>query len=323
MAELNPKIMVLGPPPYFHLHEKLFPEEFNFLKPWESPLPLLQFLSTYASSARALLCSAFTPVTADILRKLPELRFIVTTSVGVNHIDLPECRRRGISIANAPQIFSEDVADLAVGLLIDVLRRISGANRFVKSGFWPRKGDYPLGSKLGGKRVGIVGLGSIGLEVARRLEGFGCIISYNSRKQKSSIPYPFCSDVRQLAADCDILIICCALTDETRHMINKEILMELGKEGVIVNVARGAIIDEKELIQCLVEDEIAGAGLDVFENEPYVPEELIGLENVVLSSHHAVYTREGWWICYKLMSENLEAFFSKRSLLSPLVVVDG
>lgn len=176
-----------------------------------------------------------------------------------------------------------------------------------------------MGSKLGGKRVGIVGLGSIGLEVAKRLEAFGCIILYNSRRKKANISYPFYSNVCELAANSNALIICCALTDETRHMINKEVMKALGKEGVIINIGRGAIIDEKELVQCLVQGEIGGAGLDVFENEPDVPKELFTLDNVVLSPHVAVFTQESFSDLYDLMVGNLEAFFSNKTLLSPVL----
>ncbi|GFY99595.1 D-isomer specific 2-hydroxyacid dehydrogenase family protein [Actinidia rufa] len=173
---------------------------------------------------------------------------------------------------------------------------------------------------LGGKRVGIVGLGSIGLDVAKRLEAFGCILSYNSRKKKPSVPFPFYSNVCELAANCEVLIICCALTEETHHMINYEILSALGKEGVIVNIARGGIIDEKELVRCLVQGDIAGAGLDVFENEPEVPRELFGLANVVLSPHRAV--------CFRKNCQLKEALFAlgKKGVIVNIAhgaVVDG
>lgn len=171
---------------------------------------------------------------------------------------------------------------------------------------------------MGGKRIGIVGLGSIGQEVAKRLEAFGCKISYYSRKEKPWISYSFYGDVHELASASDILVICCALTEETHHLINKEVLMALGKEGVIVNIARGGIIDEKELVQCLLQGEIAGAGLDVFEDEPHVPEELLGLDSVVLSSHSAVFTHESFKQVYELVVGNLEAFFSNKPLLSPV-----
>lgn len=311
-----PQVIILKQPSLFRLFENQLLQKFQLLKAWESPLPTHTFLTTHAQSVQAMICSGMTPVTADVLQHLASLRLVVSTSAGVNHIDLPECKRRGIAVANAGTVFSEDCADMAVALLIDVWRKLTAADRYVRKGLWPVNGEYPLGSKLGGKRVGIVGLGSIGLEVAKRLEAFGCIISYNSRKKKPSVSYPYYSNVSELAADSDVLIICCALTDQTRHMINKKVMLALGKEGVIVNIARGAIIDEKEMVQCLVNGEIGGAGLDVFENEPEVPKELFSLDNVVMSPHRAVFTPDSFLADHELIIGNLEAFFSNKPLLS-------
>ncbi|KAL2492168.1 D-isomer specific 2-hydroxyacid dehydrogenase family protein [Abeliophyllum distichum] len=192
-AQQLPEIIVLGPPAVFGRYEKEFSMKFRILK----PLPLSEFLSAHAQNTNAVLCSAAFSLSAAILCHLPSFRLVVTTSAGLNHIDLPECRRRHISVANAPTIFS---ADIAAGLLLDVMRKITAGNRFVKNGHWRKSGDYVLGFKLGGKRVGIVGLGNIVLEVERRLEAFGCIISYHSREKKSFVPYPFYIDIRELAA---------------------------------------------------------------------------------------------------------------------------
>ncbi|EOX96144.1 D-isomer specific 2-hydroxyacid dehydrogenase family protein [Theobroma cacao] len=315
-----PQVLVIKPPPVLTLFEdKFISSKFQLLKAWESTLPLDQFLTNYAGSVRAVLCSGASPITADIIRLLPSLQLVITASAGVNHIDLTECRRLGIAVTNAAGVFSDDGADAAVGLLIDVLRKVSAADRYVRNGLWPVKGDYALGSKLGGKRVGVVGLGGFGSAVAKRLEAFGCTVLYNSRTQKPSVPYPFYSTVLELAADSDSLIICCGLTAETRHMINREVLLALGKQGVIVNIARGAIINEKEMVECLVRGEIGGAGLDVFENEPNVPEELFGLDNVVLSPHRVVFTPESFVAASELVVGNLEAFFSNKPLLSPVI----
>ena len=172
--------------------------------------------------------------------------------------------------------------------------------------------------QLGGKRVGIVGLGNIGSEIAKRLVAFGCRIAYNSRSKKSSVSFPYYANICNLAANSDILIICCALTKETHHLIDKDVMTALGKEGVIINVGRGALVNEKELVQCLVQGQIRGAGLDVFENEPDVPKELFELENVVLSPHKAIATLESLTSLQELIVGNLEAFFSNKPLLSPI-----
>ncbi|KAM1140560.1 hypothetical protein EV1_040235 [Malus domestica] len=324
MAQDNPtqphQVLLLLPSHCFTALESKASHKFHFLKAWDSPLPQAQFLQSHATSSQVLLSfPKETSITAQLLQLLPSLKLLITISAGLDRVDLAACRARGVRIANSSPIFAGDVADMAVGLFLDVMRKISAANRYVRDGFWVSRGDFVLGSKVGGKRVGIVGLGHIGLQVAKRLEAFDCKILYNSRKEKPSVSYPFYSDVCELAANSDVLVICCALTAQTRHMINKKVLLALGREGVIVNVGRGAIIDEKEMVQCLVQGEIKGAGLDVFENEPQVPKELFELDNVVLSPHKAVLTADCFTDVTDLAMANLEAFFSNKPLLSEVV----
>lgn len=165
----------------------------------------------------------------------------------------------------------------------------------------------------------MVGLGKIGCEITKRLQAFGCIISYNSRQTKPWLSYSYFPNVRDLAAESDALIVCCALNNETHHIINKEVMRALGKDGFLINIGRGALVDEKELVQCLMKGELGGAGLDVFENEPNVPEELFGLDNVVLSPHRAVFTEESINDMAELVAANLEAFFANKPLLTPVV----
>ncbi|GMN57882.1 hypothetical protein TIFTF001_026985 [Ficus carica] len=314
----RPKVLMLNQSPTFALFPSLFTQKFRILKAWESEQPLDQFLAKHARSVHALLGDRHTVVNAELLQLLPALRMVTVTCTGVNQIDLAECRRRGIAVANLGGAYSEDVADFAVGLLIDVLRRVSASDRYVRKGFWRSKGDFPLGFKLGGKRIGIVGMGKIGIEVAKRLQVFGCSIAYTSRNKKPSISYPVYSTVQELAESSDAIILCCGLNDQTRHIVNKKVLSALGKEGVVINIGRGALIDEKELVRCLVGGEIGGAGLDVFENEPYVPKELFALDNVVLCPHRAVHTPESFQASAEIAIANLEAFFSNRPLITPV-----
>ncbi|XVF52774.1 hypothetical protein PTKIN_Ptkin05aG0045700 [Pterospermum kingtungense] len=289
---------------------------FHLLDSHDSPEPFDFYLSRHAHSIRALITIWNTHVTLEFLDRLPRLELIVGTSAGPNHIDLPACRNRGIAVTNTSPAMSEDVADCAVRLLIDVLRRISDADRFVRGRFWPVKEEYPLSFKLSGKRVGIVGMGNVGSEVTNRLSAFGCSIAYNSRKKKQSVPFPFHANVCDLAANSDVLILCCALTEETHHIVNKDVMVALGKQGVVINVGRGPLVDEKELVECLVRGELGGAGLDVFENEPNVPKELFGLDNVVLPLHSGAATQQSFEAVVELIVANLEAFFSNEPLLS-------
>ncbi|KAL2892337.1 Glyoxylate/hydroxypyruvate reductase HPR3 [Bienertia sinuspersici] len=316
-----PKVLLLEPPPIYLHYESQFSLHFNFLKHYNSPLSLPEFLAEVnANDVSAILATTLgPPITAStVLDHLPSLRCIVTSSIGVDFIDLDECRRRNITVANAADVFSADCADSAVALLIDVCRKVSNGDRFVRSGNWSVSADFPLGHQLGRLNIGIVGLGSIGSRVAKRLAAFNCSISYTSRKQKPSVPYSFYPDVYELAENSNVLVLCCPLTDETRHMISKEVLLALGK-GVIINVSRGSVVDEKELVRFLLEDHIAGVGLDVFENEPSVPKELFALDNVVLSPHIAASTDEAFHDLYEHVKANLQAFFSNKPLHSPIV----
>ncbi|KAI3800483.1 hypothetical protein L1987_28574 [Smallanthus sonchifolius] len=312
------KILVLRRPYIFSVHEHDFSNRFHLLKAYESPLPLHDFVHAHAQCVKAVLCSGTYPIKAELIRHLPALQLIASAATGVNHIDMVECGRRGIIVTNAGDTYSDDVADGSVGLLIDVMRRITSGDRFVRGGYWLTSTHYPLGSNLRGKRVGIVGLGNIGSRVATRLEAMGCIVSYTSRHKKHSTPFTFYPNILQLAFDSDALVLCCSLTNDTRHMIDNKVMMALGKKGVIVNVGRGALIDEAELVKCLVEGDIGGVGLDVFEKEPNVPKELFELDNVVLLPHNTAFTKESFYDAAQVLIGNLEAFFTNKPLLTPV-----
>lgn len=169
---------------------------------------------------------------------------------------------------------------------------------------------------MSGRRIGIVGLGNIGLKIAERLDAFDCVVSYKSRKKKPSVRFNYYESLFDLAVKNDVLIVCCPLNEETHHMINKEVMSALGKEGVMINVGRGALIDEKAMVEFLLQGEIGGVGLDVFENEPHVPKQLFDLDNVVLSPHCAVATPEAFDALEDLIVYNLKAFFSHLPLRS-------
>uniref|UniRef100_A0ACD5YZN0 Uncharacterized protein n=1 Tax=Avena sativa TaxID=4498 RepID=A0ACD5YZN0_AVESA len=296
---------------------------YHVLNFYASDAPLPAFLAASAATepepprAALVVGGGAIRVDAAFLDAAPYLRCVVTTAAGLDHIDLAECARRGVVVAGAGEVFSTDVADHAVGLLIDVLRQVSAADRYVRRGLWPVRGDYPLGSKLGGKRVGIIGLGSIGSLIAKRLNVFGCIIQYHSRRPKETVSFKYFPDVISLATESDVLIVACALNGETRHIVSKEVLEALGKGGIVVNIARGGNVDEAALIRALKGGEIAGAGLDVFEKEPHVPAEFFSMDNVVLTAHEAVFTMESGSDLCDLMNGNLEAFFDGKPLLTP------
>ncbi|KAG2564656.1 glyoxylate/hydroxypyruvate reductase HPR3-like [Panicum virgatum] len=297
---------------------------FRLLDFFASGEPVPVFLAGAAASsdpprAAVVVGGGAVRVDAAFLDAVPSLGFVFSTGAGVDHIDLHECARRGVAVANSGTVYSADVADQAVGMLIDVLRRVSAAERFVRRGLWPVQGDYPLGTKLGRKRVGIIGLGNIGSLIAKRLQAFGCVIYYTSRRLRDSVPYKYFPNVHDLASESDVLVVACALNKDTRHIVNKDVLEALGKDGIIINIGRGANVDEMELVQALKEGRIAGAGLDVFENEPKVPPELFSMDNVVMTPHVAVFTSESRSDLRDTMIGNLEAFFSGKPLLTPVL----
>ncbi|XP_047057607.1 glyoxylate/hydroxypyruvate reductase HPR3-like [Lolium rigidum] len=285
---------------------------FRLVDSYASPLNLEAFLASVAADddpPRVALVSGWgnVPVDAGFLDAVPSLECVVTDSANVSHIDLHECARRGVAVANAAGVYSADVADHAIGLLIEVLRRVSAANGARRS-------------MLGGKRVGVIGLGSIGAAIARRLQqAFGCAVSYSSRRRRDDVPYRYFSTVRDLAEHSDALVVACALTTETWHIVDGAVLDALGNSGVLVNVARGGNVDEAELVKALAEGRLAGAGLDVLEYEPKVPAELMEMDNVVLTPHQAAFTPESVADLHRLIVNNLEAFFARQPLLTPVI----
>ncbi|RLM64698.1 hypothetical protein C2845_PM16G00530 [Panicum miliaceum] len=289
-------------------------QRFRVLDSLASGEPLAAFLAAAAAMpdpprAAVIMGGGVVRADAAFLDAVPSIRCLVSTAAGVDHIDLAECARRGVGVANSGTVYSADVADHAVGMLVDVLRR----------GLWPVQEDYAFGSTLRGKRVGIIGLGNIGSLLAKRLEAFGCIIHYNSRRPKDSVPHKYFPDVHDLASESDVLVVACALNKETRHIVGKDVLEALGTDGIVINIGRGASIDEVELVRALKEGRIAGAGLDVFENEPAVPSDLLSMDNVVLTPHSAVFTLESRSdLCEHLICI-LEAFFSGEPLLTPVL----
>lgn len=287
---------------------------------WESPPESRKdFIRSHAQSIRAIVGNASVGADAETIDALPKLEIVASFSVGLDKVDLAKCKERGIRVTNTPDVLTDDVADLAIGLAISVMRRICDADRYVRSGSWKTKGDYKLTSKFSGKTVGIIGLGRIGSAIAQRADAFGCQITYYSRTEKAESKYKYYSNVVDLAANCQVLVVACPLTEATRHIINREVIDALGPKGVLINIGRGPHVDEPELVSALVEGRLGGAGLDVFENEPHVPEALFELDNVVLQPH----VGSGTWETRKDMADlvlgNLEAHVLKKPLLTPVV----
>jgi lactate dehydrogenase-like 2-hydroxyacid dehydrogenase len=255
-------------------------------------------------------------ISNDLMSRLPRLDIVAINGVGYDKVDLDYARGRGIRVSFTPGVLTEDVSDLAVGLALSVLRGIAFGDRFIRSGRW-LKGDMPLARKFTGRRFGIFGMGAIGRAIAAKLAPFGSV-SYCARARKN-LPYAFCESALSLARACDVLVIAASATAETRNIIGREVLDALGVDGYLINVSRGSMIDEGELIAALSAGKIAGAGLDVFASEPQVPLALLHLDNVLLTPHIASATMETRRNMGRIVLANLQACFAGEQLPSALV----
>lgn len=255
-------------------------------------------------------------VPEDIIRALPNLGVIATCGVGHDGIPLALARQRGILVANTPDVLNDAVAELTIGMILALLRCLPAADQYVREGRWGRV-SWPLGQSLSGKRVGIVGLGRIGKEIARRLECFNVQIAYHGRTDQR-LAYRYEPDVRQLAAASDILVLTAPGGHETRHLINGDVLQALGPEAYLVNVARGSLVDEEALLEALMQSRIAGAALDVYDNEPHIDERFLGLDNVLLLPHIGSATHQTRQAMTRLTLDNLDLFFRDGRVLTPV-----
>lgn len=247
------------------------------------------WLADHAARVRGVATGGHVGCPSELMQALPQLQVIAINGVGVDQVDLALAAQRGVRVGTTPGLLTDDVADLAVGLVIAMLREIPAADAHVRAGGWPQ-GDRPLARKVTGRHFGIVGLGQIGLATAARLAPFGPV-SYTGPRRKE-VPYAFHADLRGLARAVDVLVLTLPANPGTRHLVSREVLAALGPRGYLVNVARGAVVDEAALIDALRVGQIAGAALDVFEHEPQVPEALRVHPRVVLTPHMASATVE-------------------------------
>lgn len=256
-------------------------------------------------------------VSRALLEQLPNAKVVSVFGVGYDGVDVPAAKSQGIPVTHTPDVLTDDVADLAMGLVLSVGRTIPQADQFVRAGQWPN-GPLPLARKVSGARLGIVGLGRIGKAIAKRATGFGMSIAYTARTEKTDSGYTFYASAAALAAQVDFLVVITPGGAGTKHLINAEVLKALGPRGFLINVARGSVVDEQAVIDALQNGTIAGAGLDVFANEPNVPQALWGLSNVVLTPHMASATHETRRAMADLAFANMQAGISGNPLHTPV-----
>ncbi len=307
-------ILALGP--LLAAEMDVLHETFNVIKLWESEKPdmviqensndIVGVLSTYNSGG----------VTERLMDALPNLEVIAQFGVGYDNIDLAAAHKRDISVTNTPDVLTDDTADVALFLMLNVARRAVEGDMFVRVGRW-QNGGMPLSTSISGKTVAVIGLGQIGQAIAQRAAAFNTKIIYHSRSQKD-VSYPYYPDLIECAKDADFMILACAGGPETHHMINYKVLEALGPKGYLINIARGSVVNEDDLLLALHNQKIAGAGLDVFANEPYVPEAMLKMDNVVLSPHVGSNTHETRAVMGQLVINNLMAHFEGNELLTPV-----
>ena len=268
-----------------------------------------------AARARALITSGLDGAPAALLDRMPRLEIIAVNSVGYDLVAMDRALARRIPVTHTPDVLTDDVADLAIGLMIMTARRLAQADRFVRAGRWAAE-KFPVAGKVSGKRLGILGLGRIGRAIAARAEAFGMEILYTDRAELAS-SYRFLPDLVSLARQSDFLVVATSAGPDARHMVDADVLDALGPAGILINIARGSVVDEAALVAALESGRIAGAGLDVFEHEPNVPAALIARDDVVLLPHIASSTRETRGRMSQLVIENLEAWFAGKPLVTP------
>lgn len=288
----------------FHLHDRLHETD---------PAAFAKI----APQIRAIAASGESKVPASLIDQLPALEIISVFGVGYDGVDVAAAKARGVMVTHTPNVLNDDVADLAMGLMLAAARQLPASDRYVKEGKWPT-GPMPLARKVSGARLGLVGIGRIGQAIAQRALAFNMSVAYTARSAKADLPFKYVASAEALAAESDYLVVITPGGAGTRKLINAEVLKALGTKGILINVARGSVVDEAALIEALQNGVIGGAGLDVFENEPNVPEALRALPHVVLAPHIGSATTQTRQAMADLAFNNLKSHFDHKTVHTPV-----
>lgn len=314
---MKPEILLVGPYPEWDLVE--LEMQYDVRKLYEAAEKDV-FLETHGPQIRAIATRGELGASAELINKLPKLEIVSIYGVGYDAVDLKACRERGIRVTNTPDVLTNDVADLGIGMMLAQSRGIIGAETWVKDGSWREKGLYPLKRRVWGRKAGVLGLGRIGFEVAKRLKGFGMDIAYSDVDAK---PYAdgmtFIANPIELARHADFLFVTLAASAATKHIVSKDVIEALGPEGMLINISRASNIDEEALLTALENGAVGSAALDVFEGEPKLNPRFLELHNVLVQPHHASATIETRKAMGKLVRDNLAAHFEGVVLPTPVL----
>lgn len=316
-------VHVLMPVPLPSLIINALEQHFTLHKLWQAQDPdaliarIAPDVRAIATGVAILAEGVNFPVTAAVMARFPKLEIVANLGVGYDNIDAAHAAAHGIAVTNTPDVLTEETADTAFGLLLNAVRQFPAAERYLRAGHWLEK-PFPLTASLRGRTLGILGLGRIGKAIARRGEAFGLTIAYHNRRPAQDVSWHYCASALDLARACDILMVAVPGGGETSRIIDADVLAALGPDGILINIARGSVVDEPALIAALQNRTILAAGLDVFDKEPLVPQALIDMEHVVLLPHvgsASVATRDAM---NRLVIENLLAWNRGNALLTPI-----
>jgi len=311
---MKPDVLIAGP--MYKPALDALDREFNTHKLWLAQ-DRRAFLAGCADRVRGIATTAFAGADAELIAALPKLEIISCFGVGYDSVDVDAAKKRNVVVTYTPGVLNDAVADLALGLIIAAARRIPQGDRYVREGKWLR-GQPPLAQHVSGHRLGIIGMGRIGRDIAKRALAFDMKIGYHTRHRVPDSPFAHYERLVDLARNSDFLVAIVPGGPGTYHMVNEEIMRALGPAGILVNVARGSVVDEKALVKCLQEGALGGAALDVFEEEPKVPEALLAMKNVVLTPHVGSATPEARGGMGQLTVDNLLAHFAGKPPLTPI-----
>ena len=292
--------------------------DYQLHKLWEAD-DQKALIKELAPSIRAVVTNGIAGVKGELIERLPHLEIIGVLGVGVDSVDIETARTNHVRVTNTPDVLTIGVAELAIGILLDVGRKITFNDRYVREGRWSKEGDPPLSSSLHGRRLGVLGMGRIGQAIAERARVFGMDIIYGGPSRKAELPFDYHADPIALARAADVLMVSCKGGAETAGLVSAEVIDAIGPDGWLINMSRGSVVDEPTLIDALEKGRIGAAGLDVFANEPSVPAALMAMDNVVLQPHQGsacVETREAMG---DLVLANLSAHFQGKPLPTPVV----
>ncbi len=312
---MRPEILQVAP--MMPAVEAALAQAYSVHRLWEAA-DRTAFLARHGAAIRGVATNGHSGLPVAVLQALPQLEVIASYGVGYDAIDIEACRARGVRVTNTPDVLNDAMAEITLGLMIALCRRLPQADRFVREGRW-LQGGFPLTAELTGATAGILGLGRIGKEIARRLVAMKMQVVYHGRQRQADQPYEYFDDLTAMARACDWLVVIAPGSAETRGIVSRSVLEALGPEGCLVSVARGSLVDEAALVELLAGGGLAGAALDVFAEEPKVPEALFALDNVVLSPHQGSATHRTRGLMGELVVKNLAAHFAGQPLLTPVV----